>query len=376
METSTLNTATIDEMVIWDDILESLDEEKCIICVGPGILTEPGKERIESQLANYLKSQEDSLNIRVYEDGWFHYLPFSSEVNVWKRIKEFYSTPRPWSESLMDKIARIPFHFVLSFTPDYKLRNAFTRQELPANFESFVKKVPPTNKIIKPTRNLPLVFNMLGELDKRNSLVMTYNDFYTYLESTFDDNSMADVLKEDILEADYFIFLGMPFDKWYTHLFMRILKQHSEKQSSTKYAANIFIDEHTATHCHEQYIMTFVSEGIEQFVDILYEKCKQTGRLRKAVPKQEIKLPFDTLQQLVIQNNSDKFFEVVLISLNNIIPPPAAIIEKTLLLQGRWEAIKKKKIAGTLIPQEENQLRYDLIKFITELKTKFPPNGE
>ena len=265
----------------WDHLLESLEEEKCVVCIGPEVYCTQESGRFETKLASYLREKEEEIRIRVYDDGWFHYLPDASEIDAWQRVKEFYRLPNVKAEDKLKKISQIPFHFLLHFTPGYQLRDAFEKQNFAYNFLSYLKRDPfnPSEEAnqVKPTKLKPLIYNLVGEIKKRNSLVMTYNDFYVYLESIFENKSMAPVLQENIWESEYFIFLGMPFDKWYIHMFMRILHQHEQNRKSKKYAANIFLSDDITTHCAEQYTMTFVPTGIEAFLDVFHQKCQGKG---------------------------------------------------------------------------------------------------
>ncbi|MCB0639615.1 MAG: SIR2 family protein, partial [Lewinella sp.] len=114
-----------------------------------------------------------------------------------------------------------------------------------------------------------LLFNMVGEIEDKDSLVMTYDDLFSYMEAIFERKRMPEYVKGLIQQATYFIFLGMPLDKWYFHLFMRILNQHRNKRKSKRYSASAWVNDENATFCEEQYTLTFVREGIGPFVDEL-----------------------------------------------------------------------------------------------------------
>lgn len=337
----------------WEYLLESIEEEKCVLCLGPGIFDQPGMPTIDEELARFLKEQENDLRIRVYNDGWFHYLPDASEIDAWKKVKEFYGKPNPHGEGLLDKIALIPFHFILTFTPDYKAREAFSRQRVSFHAESYLKKVPFDPMTQKPTKNHPLVYNFLGELNKRNSLVMTYTDFYSYLESVFEGNSIAPVLKENIWDADYFVFLGIPFDKWYIHLFMRILQQHDKKRSSKKYAANPMYDDNIAMSCAEQYTMTFVHTDVTEFVHALYEQCAQRDMLRRINEIKKIQIEIDQLKSWLVHDEFDEIFSS-LKSYAELLGSGGEDLERqALLLQAQVDFMRQKMIHGTLSNEEE-----------------------
>ena len=78
----------------WEHLLDSLEEERCIVCIGPEVYASEGI-RAEEQLAKFLRDKSVETRIRVYDDAWFHYLPDASEIDAWQQVKEFYSQPPP-----------------------------------------------------------------------------------------------------------------------------------------------------------------------------------------------------------------------------------------------------------------------------------------
>lgn len=363
----------------WNHLLESVSEERCIICIGPGLYTDESEKRLEQRLAAFLREEAHNLGIRVYDDGWFHYLPHANEIDAWQHIKDFYDKEIPIVRKIMEKLSRLPFHFILNFVPDYHLRDVFECQELSHEFLSYQKNEPFDPSLYSnkktPTKSKPLIFNILGEHRRRNSLVMTYNDFYSYLESVFEGRSIAPVLKENIWQADYFIFLGMPFDRWYVHMFMRMLQQHENNRRSKKYAANIYLDDESTTITEEQYTMTFVASDIINFVDEFYRRCQDIGLLRTTKKNVRIRLKFDSLEDWIIKNYFDE-------ALNHIVKElePVKRDEEELFLQannliGRLDELRMGQISGTWderdVRLENNRIRMALLEMIQMIKRKF-----
>lgn len=258
----------------WQDLIYGISSEKCIIVIGPEIYTGEGEPlTTEKRLAAWLRQQADRLKIRVYDNGWFHLQPGGNAKAPLRQIKEFYNQPQPRAEQLLQTLARIRFPVLLSLNPDDRLYKAFAAYPA-TRFEAYVRNEPARTDPSKPTADQPLVFNLLGRLEDRNSLVLTYDDFYDYLKSVFAGSSISTVLKDTIRSADQFIFLGIPFDQWYVHLFMRILNQNDEdSKTKPKYAAALLSTEY-AESCFEQYNITFVNHNIADFVNELERRCE------------------------------------------------------------------------------------------------------
>lgn len=363
----------------WEHLLDSLVEERCVLCVGPQVYT-TGEVRHEEQLAEFLREKSEKDRIRVYDDAWFHYLPNANEIDAWQRVKEFYKKPIPQEvQSNLEKISKLPFHFILNFTPGYHLPDTFESQKFACNFLSYEKKQPfdpllEANKF-KPTKVKPLVFNMLGEYKKRNSLVMTYNDFYNYMESTFEGNSMSQVLKENIWEADYFIFLGLPFDRWYVHMFMRILQQHEKNKSSKKYAANVFMDDKITTLCEEQYTMSFVNSDINEFLNTFLEKAQARQMLRTAAESAKLQLPFDMLENWLRENQIEKIFDNLIVQLGELGAVGDSWKKEVVQMEGRFNDLKRSIRLGVIDDRdrivEMNQIRVNILDALQTMKKEF-----
>lgn len=270
----------------WDILLHELETGKCILCIGPDVFSSD-TERLEKKLADSLRAQSDTLGVRVYDDGWFHYLKDRDEVATWFTIKQFYETQLPPDPDVVfQNIAALPFHLILYFSPDYRLREAFRNSGKPFEFDCLYKN-PELDKgrnkeNVLPDKAKPLLFNMVGEIEDKDSLVMTYDDLFGYLEAIFEKKRMPQNVKLKIQQATHFIFLGMPLDKWYFHLFMRVLNMHKDTTKTKRLGATYALDKGNATFCEEQYTLTFVQDKIGGFIQTMKSQwetlqAKRTG---------------------------------------------------------------------------------------------------
>ena len=262
-------------MINWDILLHELESGKCVLCVGPDVFSMTDEARLENKLADTLrqKQKSDNLGIHVYEDGWFHYLKERDELATWFIIKQFYERQLPSdADALFQNIAALPFHLILNFTPDYRLREAFVSSGKPFEFDCLNKTENCKKADFEPTHAKPLVFNMLGEIREKESLIMTYDDLFGYMEAIFDKKRLPKNVKDKLEQATHFIFLGMPLDKWYFHLFMRVLNMHKDTTKTKRFAATYSVNGANATLCEEQYTLTFVQEDVSAFTHLLKTK--------------------------------------------------------------------------------------------------------
>ncbi|MDO5971043.1 SIR2 family protein [Flavivirga aquimarina] len=367
----------------WTAIIEGIKTKQCIICLGPELFLlgnsfedQKTPNVFSDYISNYLLKHKDELNIKVQENGWFHLNHGGSDGPTYQAIKGFYNrVTNSTSKGLLDKIAQIKFHLYLSLTPDYHLTDSFEELGLSYVFDSYVRNQP--EKInANPTIERPLIYNLLGELNNRNSLVLTYDDFYDYLESVIKGNSMSKLIKDNLLDAQYYLFIGMSFNQWFVHLFMRILRQHKERK--TKYATGMNLSPKDIDICKEQYHIRFVNSDIPEFIDQLFARCKQHNLIKDLNEKQQRATARSSLVSYLLnlaqKNNFDKIDEKLKESLNGKGETRKPLLLKVIHLKGQYNNFKDKKLCSLIRPEEEpiqlNIIRDSYIQLINEFKNE------
>ncbi|MBB4080553.1 hypothetical protein GGR28_003187 [Lewinella aquimaris] len=283
MEPSTISDPQMESQLLsdlqWNSLLRTIEQERCVICVGPEFYTTPGDSRSQSaRLSSYLREHSAKIGIKVRENGWYHLRDNGDHLVVHEAVNIFYDSERQAARERLSKLASIPGHLFLCLTPDRHLAAAFKEKGYACEIGEYVRNEPDRN-ISVPDKHRPLVYNLVGDLEQRNSLVLTYNDFFNYMESTFRGNSMSILLKDNILSAECFIFLGMPPDDWRMHMFMHILKQHENRKSKYATIPNANDDIRESWQC--QYGIRLMNEDIDGFLNGLITRCGAKNLLRE-----------------------------------------------------------------------------------------------
>ncbi len=368
----------------WGDLLYSIEQEKCIVVVGPEMYTAPGEASMEKRLAEFLRKQSAQLRIRVNDNGWYHLQPGGNETSPVRQVKEFYNRPTPHAEESLKTLARIRFPIYISMTPDTKLRQAFSGYA--ADFETYVRNKPYREDVPVPTPERPMVYQLLGNIEDRNSMVLTYDDFYDYLKSVFTGNSMSPMLKDAIIGAEYFLFLGMSFDQWYNHLFMRVLNQTKEKLQTLKVA--VPFDAQNAESCSEQYTIKFVDDHLSDFVGELLNRCEQSSKptvlLRpkpkfkgEQAPQEDTVTPFvNELTDLVVENRFDEIYDRVKKMLSGSGDSGRELLHVFIQLKARYTKLEEENSLGIVHHEdynvEMNRMRKAFLDQFDELRKLWP----
>jgi len=304
----------------------------------------------------------------MYDDGFLYFRSLAKKTLSFLPIKEFYNSPRPETDAILEKIARIPFHFIITLLPDDRIAEAFRRQ-LFAYRKSFYFKKNPAEPIPKPTAQMPVIYNILGNIEKQDSLVLTHDDLFDYLESVFQQRSMAETLKTEIREAKNFIMLGLPFDRWYMHLLLRLLSLHVNAQL-VKYADGHGRNEIVTSWCQDEFQINFISSNISEFIDTLEQKCAGKKMLREPI-QQEEGAKLNIIRQLIGQDELEKALTKLDEFLRLFGTETKEHQDDILHISGSLRRLKKKKRNGVLsenqINQERNRIRVDLLEVISEV---------
>ena len=365
-----MDTVSTDHTISWDIILDTIRAEKCILFIGPEIFAPDPNIRLSDTLSKFLKLEEDD-GIRFYDDDLFYFKERQKKTITYYKIKQFYNQNFELTESLFHKIAQIPFHYIISINPDKKLKETFDTLEFKSNFDFYWKKHAPNNpNIAKPTMEMPLIYNLFGSVDNYESLVLTHNDLFDFLESVFQAKSMPDQLKHNIQDADNFIFLGFEFDKWYMQLLLRILKFHSN-EDFLKYASNQLMEEDLQEMCREHFNINFVKDDIAVFVNTLYKKCKDSSLLRTKKNKGESVIA--KLKAELAKGNVALVLKKLEEFLQGLGEKGEDLLGVQLLFSSRFNRLQKRILNNVIRPEDENiemnKLSLDLLALIEEAKT-------
>ena len=263
-----------------DLIHRTIKNQKCVLIIGPEAFVKDNGSNITDQVSEYLK-QKSKLGLQQYGDGLYFFSDGVQRTRFCMKLEEFYEKADFKSaKDLFKKISEIPFHLIINLTPDKILYNSILEKGHQIGFTHYRKNKSPL-KEIKPTKNNPLIYNMLGCVDDYESLVLSHNDLFDYFQSIFKEESMATPVKASIVEATNLIFLGVRFDRWYMQLLLRILYLHTN-HNLVKIASNLSVDEETQTICYDHFRINFVPNNLHDFIADIHEVFKKEGDLREA----------------------------------------------------------------------------------------------
>lgn len=352
----------------WDLTLDTILTGKCILFLGPEVFTNAAGQTLDGRLFQYLNMSDDP-DVKIYSDNLFFFRVRQKRTETYLKIRRFFDeTQFPEADALFEKIARIPFHFIILVTADKHLSAVYDRLKLNHRSDFYWKKNPSDQHAPIPTVKQPLVYNLLGSIEKPESLVLTHDDLFDYLESVFQAQSMSDKLKDHIINtAQSIIFLGIPFDRWYMQLLLRVLHLHKDEEFM-RFATKQELSDEVRTLFREQFKINFVPTNIATFIDELFTRCENRGMLHLVGQSQPSAI--QALRELLAEDRLEELFEHFVYWFNEIGKPGKELLDDVTLLAGRFRRLRKKINRGILSNEEAgletNKIRASLLELIRE----------
>lgn len=268
---------------IFQDILSDIENETCVLIVGPDLVDFGGKSCFEvlcdglqednqySQLIDlspqYVFVHEELLQLK----------PSAKETTLLRYIERFYQKQLQYDEPFK-KIAQIPFHLIISFLPDTRLKRIFEEQNLSFQYSHYPREENP-QPVDKPTKKTPLIYNILGDFNEGDAII-TFDHLFQYLSGIMGKRELPHAIQETVKKARTFLFLGVHFERWYVQLILRIITTKDKKEKYT-----------ILKNGHSSEVYTFIARRLEldfmesepiEFLNQLYEECSERNLLKTA----------------------------------------------------------------------------------------------
>ncbi|MEM9919037.1 MAG: SIR2 family protein [Bacteroidota bacterium] len=272
----------------WADIIDTLEQQKCLLFLGSGAFKVNGFDNMELALSDHLDATNPQHPlIRLYNtDGFFLFRKGRFKRRIINQMKDFYNQPFPGLEDQLAKLVRIPFSMIFTLTPDNLLSRAFDNSGFDYQSDFYFRNRKAPDFFEKPTKDKPLIYNLLGNIEEPESIILTHSDFFDYLNSVFKGNSMNSELRSELENAEQYIFLGLPYEKWYFQLLLRVLSMHSDKlRDVERLAFKEFENPNLRELYTGEFNLKFIPTDISSFISQLYEKCETAEILKEKMPE-------------------------------------------------------------------------------------------
>ncbi len=213
----------------WDDILEDIAEQKAVLLLGHNFL--PGaQEQLHAALNDKLGDKLQHFHGR---DGLFLFRDGGDTKTTAQQVAaRIYRNYVP-DEVILKKIAEMPFRLMVSANPDKFLPDTFAQYKLRLQFDYFSSNHKEQDyKVVRPTEENPLLYNLCGSVEDQESLILDYDDLFKMLKTLLADLKIPNEIRLPLMKATTYIFVGFHFERWYTQLFLRYLNMNDNRFSN------------------------------------------------------------------------------------------------------------------------------------------------
>jgi hypothetical protein len=286
--------------VTINNIVTEIQSGKCILIMGPEFyfLNNNEEEEIECMNDYFNKvaikpgDADNTPKIKyLNEEGLFYCENDDQLPVILSNIRSFYGDLKP--NLLYEKIAQIPFPLYFSLSPDTVLEKTFENLALKRQFSYYMPgntaSVGSDQEKVVFSRSNPLIYNLMGKYDEKNSLVFSYETLFWFIANIFQKESATKTaIKESFSKASYFLFMGFRFDKWYLKLLFFLFKkvlQTPDDYKTVKKIAYLFkkpgAKDNILSYYKSEFNFEFPAESQKEFLEKLWKNCSDRGILRK-----------------------------------------------------------------------------------------------
>jgi hypothetical protein len=292
-------SAQIDRLV-----KDGLSKGSCVLFFGPELVKFDGKD---FNLAFYETLPDDEFeNVNkktakydCKEKIWT-FKSIETKRDFYYQFDEFIKQNRDINKPIIHKLASIPFPLIVSLLPDDTINAAFSQYN---NFKFSFKSLLDTD-VPEPSLEHMLIYNIYGTVENQE-YVASHFDFLNFIVNQGQSKGLPTNFTTAIMKANYLVFVGFEFDKWYNIMLLYILNKI--KQGQKKYA----IEEQSAEELYKRLSdsslnMMFIESNSEQFINEIYKKAKEQGILRELIPTRDYLANMIKSNEKAIQRSLDR----------------------------------------------------------------------
>lgn len=268
----------------WNVLLPAVQNKRCVLFLGPDAYPFSATETVEQAL--WAATTSDPALVRKFypDDGLVLFQKKSNRGKFIEFVQQFFNDPeKDWALTRLQlhKLVHLPFLAIVNFTFDDLLPKTYHEAGLECQAVHYIFRPSLTEKPITELPldgRTPLVLNLLGSMHSSDNLVITHTDLFDFLKTLFEDKDQW--LKELLHEADCFLFIGVPFEKWYLQLLLQKLSKYAKShEDAERYALPDDKEVRMVDLYNHELKIQFVEEGQQNVVERLYQFCEEKNIL-------------------------------------------------------------------------------------------------
>lgn len=343
----------------WDVLMPAIKNRRCVLFLGPDAYPFDDTQTVEQ--AMWATTTQNAALVRKYyaDDGLVLLQRKAFRGRFMDNMKAFYGdTAANWSLTQLQlrKLIHIPFLAIVNLTFDDLLSQNFQEAGLEYHAMHYIFRPSLTEKVIQdlPLENgKPLILNLLGSIRSSDNLVLTHADLFDFLKTLFTDKDGW--LQELLHEADCFLFIGVPFEKWYLQLLLQKLSQYIKRDDAAERYA---LPEQKEVKMEDLYKhelkIQFVETSQHTVIDELFKQCEDADILNKPQTEHRVyqNADFQAIYRFLLRGEMGQAIDRFLTWATMQTPLDKDLVNDLTLLSARYETLEKDKNTTTFEQQK------------------------
>ncbi len=349
----------------WEFIAERINESRCVLLLNNDFYSQQGDESMMQQMLRYLKEKGGSNFNYFPNDEFFSFRNNSEKRYTYFDIKQFYQQLE--KPAVLEKIAEIPFHLMISLSPDHMLKSIFESFGMDFNFDYYSKKRN-SSEVAPASKEKPLIYNLLGSINDDDSMVFGYEDIFDYLIAILGEFRLAENLKREFQKADTYIFLGFKHEKWYLKLLLRLLGLHQDKVIHS-ISKKELMDKNALNFYTEMFNVHFINADETEFINCLHSQYNKKFQLRE---RKDVKLNkfSDKIRGLLAEDLLDEAIDEITFYIEDH-DTLSDFLDQITMISGNYAGLSRKIAANRIKPDDADiqtaNIRYSIQELVKQI---------
>lgn len=280
--------------MIYDHIVESFDSNigNCVLLLGPELVEDNTGKNYKKQFKELAKAHDDIVENYFENDNIFDFVDGGDSKFLRRKVKQYYK--QVGNKKLLQKIARLKFPLVINFSPDLALNRVYEEKGIEFTYGYFSRASGSPNELDQPTKEKPLLFNILGSIDEDTSLILTHGDVHDTLEKLLAKRSLPNTMEKFLRAANTYVFLGFDYKSWYYQLLCHRLYIKTQETYSILSTPDCTTNDYTNSIMGKHFKMDFTNDSPEKTLDRIIQTCESSEDIENSSALRKITLADDS----------------------------------------------------------------------------------
>lgn len=296
------------EHVDFDDIIDALRNESCILFIGPDISTDKDGDSLHE---NYFKSISNKHIKYNTNDSFF--LP-GPEGKIRNKAKQYYLDVFPEQNeignTILEKLAQIPFKLIISYAPDDTMSRIFKKHNIDHKCFEYIAD---TETVVERENDNkePIIYNAFGNAAKNGKYIYSHRQFNEFSKAE-PQKRIPKNIESELTEGTNYLFVGFDFNKWYYRAMMFDLKIKKDGEDGER----LVIDAKNKTETFnrdfikKQFDVNFIDTDYDNLATLLLKKSQEAG-LSKSLNATFTKSILNELETIRLRSTDTDKLEVL-----------------------------------------------------------------